>query len=63
MENLMKKVESRYKIVNLATKRTLELSEGRPRLVDAPATLKLSLVALREIQEGKINYKVKEVKP
>ena len=59
MESLMEKVGSRYKIVNMASKRTLELSEGRQKLVDASAFMKLSSVALKEIQEGKISYKIK----
>jgi len=63
MEKLMGKVGSRYKIVILAAKRTLELSDGRGKLVDAPATMKLSSVALQEIQEGKIGFKTNEEHP
>lgn len=62
-EELMKQVGSAYKLVILAAKRTLELSEGKPKFVDAPPTTKLPLIALREVQEGKISYKIKEEKP
>lgn len=62
MEDLTKVVESRYKLVILASRRTLELAEGRPKLVEFPATAKLSAVAIKEIAEGKINYKIIEEK-
>jgi DNA-directed RNA polymerase omega subunit len=57
MENLMKNIGSRYKLVVLASKRTLELAEGRPKFVEMPAAAKLSAVAVKEISEGKIGYK------
>jgi len=60
MEKLMDKVGSRYKLVILASKRTLELSDGKEKLVEGSATAKLSNIALQEIQEGKIAYKIKE---
>ena len=46
-----------YKLVILAAKRSLELAEGQPKLVDAPSTMKPSTVALHEIAEGKVVYK------
>lgn len=60
MEKLMEKVNSRYKVVVLASKRTLELAEGKPKLVEAEAAAKLSTIAIKEILEGKITYKSKE---
>jgi DNA-directed RNA polymerase omega subunit len=57
MEDLMKNVGSRYKVVVLASKRTLELAEGKPKFVEMPATAKLSAVAVKEIAEGKVGYK------
>jgi len=62
MENLMKKVQSRYKIVVLAAKRALELSEGKEKLTEASPSLKLSAVAIKEINEGKITYSIREEK-
>lgn len=62
MEKLMEKVSSRYKLVILASKRALELSEGRNKLTEASPHMKLSAVAIKEIQEGKIGYIPKEEK-
>ncbi|MDD5450209.1 MAG: DNA-directed RNA polymerase subunit omega [Candidatus Omnitrophica bacterium] len=62
MESLMEKMHSRYKLVVLAAKRTLELSEGKEKLTDISPNVKLSAIAIKEIQEGKISYKVKEEK-
>lgn len=62
MENLMEKVHSRYKIVVLASKRALELSEGKEKLTEASPNLKFSAVAIKEINEGKITYRLKEEK-
>lgn len=57
MEDLLKKVDSRYKLVILASRRATELSDGGERLVDITPRAKASTIALKEIQEGKINYK------
>ncbi len=51
---------SAYKLVILAAQRAIELAEGAPRLVDAPLDMKTIAVALREIADGKVAYKVKE---
>jgi len=58
MEDLLKRVDSRYKLVIVASTRTLELNDGKAKLVDMPPTAKLATIALREIAEGKITYKV-----
>ncbi len=63
MEGLMKNIGSRYKLVVLASKRTLELAEGKPKFVEMPAAAKLSEVAVKEIAEGKISFKISEEKP
>lgn len=47
-----------YKLVTLASKRALEIAEGQPRLVDMPASMKPSTVALHEISQGKVFCKV-----
>jgi len=57
MEDLLKKVDSRYKLVILASRRATELSDGGQRLVDISPKAKISTIALEEIREGKINYK------
>jgi len=46
-----------YKLVNLAARRALEIAEGQPKLVEAPASTKPSTVALQEIAEGKLYSK------
>jgi len=60
MEQLMEKVPSRYKLVVLASMRTLELNDGKRKLTEAPPNIKLSAVAVKEIAEGKVSYKIKE---
>lgn len=60
MEELMKRAGSRYKLVILASRRTLELNEGKEKLVDVPSGAKLATIAIKEIEEGKISYKIKE---
>jgi DNA-directed RNA polymerase subunit omega len=47
-----------YKLVILASKRALEIAEGQPKLVENPAALKPSTVALHEIAEDKVNCKI-----
>lgn len=56
-EDLLKKVDSRYKLVVLASRRAVELSEGGQKLVDLSPKTKVSIIALEEIREGKIAYK------
>ena len=60
IDELIRKVGSTYKLVVLAARRAIELSEGAAVLVAAPADTKLSTLALREIQEDKITMKAEE---
>jgi DNA-directed RNA polymerase omega subunit len=46
-----------YKLVILASKRALEISEGQPKLVEMDSSVKPSSVALQEITEGKVYSK------
>jgi DNA-directed RNA polymerase omega subunit len=46
-----------FKLVIMASKRALELSEGMPRLVEASSDTTHTTVALKEIAEGKIRVK------
>jgi len=58
LEKLLKKIDgSVYKLVVLASRRALEISEGSPKLVQVPTSLKPSIAALEEIAEGKVRYK------
>lgn len=57
LENLLDKTKgSIYKLVILASKRALEISEGQPMLVKVPP-MKPSTVALYEIAAGRVEYK------
>lgn len=63
IEKLLERAGSSiYKLVILAAKRALEISEGSPALVEAGPKEKPALVALREIAEGKIGMKSKKGK-
>lgn len=61
MENLIDKTTgSMYKLVILAAKRALELSDGSPRFVETGPKEKPPLIALREIAAGKVAMKIKK---
>ncbi len=45
-----------YRLVRMAASRALELSEGKPRLIEKTASDKFTSIALQEILEGKIEY-------
>jgi DNA-directed RNA polymerase subunit omega len=62
IDELVKKTGSLYKLVLLAARRSVELSEGATKLVDAPHDAKSALVALQEILEGRVSFKIKEEK-
>ena len=62
IDELLKKTESVYKLAILASRRTIELSEGAAPLVSTTHDSKAWHIALEEILEGKISYKVKDQK-
>lgn len=62
IDKLMDKIHSIYKLVILSSRRTIELADGAQKLVNAPADAKPSEIAIEEIIEGKISYKIKEGK-
>ena len=58
IEQLLDKADnSIYKLVILAAKRTLEIAEGKPKLIEANSSLKPASIALEEIAKGKITLK------
>lgn len=57
VEKLLNKTGSVYKLVILASKRTLQLNNGDVNLVNEKKLHKLSGVALKEIEAGKISFK------
>ena len=58
IEPLMHKVGSIYKLVVLAARRALELSEGAPPLIEADPRRKPSTIALAEIAAGKVSIRL-----
>lgn len=56
---LYNKTGSAYKLVILAARRAIELSDGAAKLIDCAADEKVTNIAINEILEGKISYKVK----
>ena len=48
IERLLERCGSIYKLVIVASKRALEISEGSPRLVETSPKEKPALIALRE---------------
>lgn len=60
IENLLSKTgNSLYKLVVVASKRALELAEGKPKLVEelSLVTTKPSTIALKEIGRGNVQLK------
>ncbi|CAM2824143.1 DNA-directed RNA polymerase subunit omega [Clostridium sporogenes] len=58
--NLLEKVDDRYSLVTITSKRSRQLIDGAKPLVDIDSTKPVT-VAIHEIHEGKITYKtVKE---
>ncbi len=61
LERLLEKVgPSKYKLVVLAARRALELSEGSPKLTEVDSKTKPSITALKEIAEGRVSYKLRK---
>lgn len=62
IDKLIDKTGSIYKLVVLASRRAQELSADGAKLVEVPAGTKVATIALQEIMEGKVSYKIKEKK-
>ena len=59
IEELTKKIGSVYKLVNIASRRAAELNAGAAPLVQIESK-KAATVALEEIRQGAVTYKLKE---
>jgi len=59
---LWAKTGSMYKLVILASRRALELSDGAAKLTETEPDAKMQEIALAEIRDGRISYKIKEGK-
>ncbi len=57
-EILIGKIESIYKLCNMAAMRAMELNSGMKRLVDAEPREKVTTTAIREIAAGKVKLKL-----
>ena len=57
VQDLLKKTDSIYKLVVLASKRAVELNAGAPTLVESDQE-KVSSLALEEIAQGKVKLKI-----
>ena len=58
-ESIFKDGDSIYKVTLIAAKRAIELNNGAKKLIET-VTKKFSTIALEEISQGKVKYKVKE---
>jgi len=56
IEDLYDKTGSVFKLVILASKRTLELTNGSPPRVEISKSIKPSIIALHEIAAGKVKF-------
>lgn len=58
LEKLLPRAKSSiYRLVLLGAKRATELAEGMPKLVERPAIMKTTTLALEEIVAGKVVLK------
>ncbi len=57
IEDCLKKVDNRFKLVQMAVKRVRQIREGAEYLVSSPKNEDI-VVALREIAAGKVKEKV-----
>ena len=56
---LYNRTNSAYKLVVLAARRAIELSDGAAKLIESAPDEKVTNIAIHEILQGKISYKVK----
>ncbi len=57
-EEIFRDGDSLYKVTLIAARRAIELSNGAKRLIETDSK-KFSTIALQEISQGKISYKIK----
>ncbi|MDQ7821928.1 MAG: DNA-directed RNA polymerase subunit omega [Candidatus Eremiobacteraeota bacterium] len=61
IEELLDKVDSKFSLVTMVSKRARQLNDGYPRMIKTSSTKSVS-VALEEIAAGNISYKKNKVK-
>lgn len=57
VDELQKRVDSKFTLVNLTLRRAHQLNNKAPRLIDHPRGSKPVTIALEEILQGKIKAK------
>lgn len=57
IDNLVKKIGTKYSLVTLAAMRAREITDGEPALIEGADHKKPVTVALEEIYEDKISYR------
>ena len=62
VEDCLKRVPNRFRLVNIAAKRVRQIREGSEYLVSSPKNEDI-VVALREIAAGKIDIELNEKNP
>lgn len=62
IDDLVRKTGSLFKLVLLAARRSIELSEGATKLVETVHGAKAPSIALKEILEDRVTFKIKEEK-
>lgn len=60
-EKIFKDGDSIYKVTLLAARRAIELNNGAQKLIETNSD-KFSTIALQEISQGKVSYRVKTEK-
>lgn len=61
LEVLLEKVDSKFSLITMVSKRARQLNNGYPKLVET-ASGKSVTIALEEIAEGKITEKIRNTK-
>ena len=62
VEDCLEKVDNRFLLVMLASKRVKQLYKGNHPLID-PKNNRLVVTALREIAAGKVNFEISNKQP
>jgi DNA-directed RNA polymerase omega subunit len=61
LEKLLEKANfSVYKLVVMASRRALEIAENQSKQLDSRILIKASSLALQEIIDGKVGYRIKK---
>ncbi|MCF6410511.1 DNA-directed RNA polymerase subunit omega [Pseudalkalibacillus salsuginis] len=62
IDSLMEKLDSKYTLVTVSSKRARMIQQSSKPLVDDPKSSKFVGIALEEILEGKLTYDLNKLK-